>query len=207
MRRTHGFTLIELLIATSIFSIIILSLYSAFQSGISSYNRVDSAFNLYQTARIVFNRIELDLKDSFIYLEDDSKFKGTSQTLEFFSVIDSFEKGQAFSNICRVKYELNNDILKRIFYQGLDALEENSKFEGEELSSDVKEISFQYAYATNSLDKSYDWQESWPKENDLTQRKTLPLAVKIKLSLTEKDRHQKELGIVVFNKTVPLSLN
>jgi len=206
-RGVTGFTLIELLIAASIFSIIILSLYSVFQSGILIYKRVDSAFGLYQTARIVLNRVELDLKNAFTYSSANSKFIGTSSNLDFFSVVDSFESLEASSNICRIKYELNNNILKRFCYQGLGAIKENPEIEGEELSEDIKEISFEYAYATENKDKPYAWQDAWPKkEEDTSQQKNLPLAVKIKLGLIERDKAQNNLSIVEFTRTIPLPL-
>lgn len=201
-----GFTLVELLIAISIFSIIILSLYSAFQSGVLSYNKIDSAFNIYQTVRVVFNRMELDLKNSFPYSKTDSKFTGSMQTLGFVSAVDSFKKYELSSQILGVRYELNNGILKRTCYQGLGAVEENLESEGEELSSDVKEISFEYACATDKPENPYSWQESWPKGENSEQKKFLPLAVKIKLSLIEKDKRQKEINIIEFSKIVSLPL-
>lgn len=200
-----GFTLIELLIAASIFSIIILSLYSAFQTGILTYNKMDSAFGVYQTSRVALNRIELDLKNSFAHSKDDSKFRGSGQTLDFFSVIDAFEKGTSYASVYRIKYELSGTALKRTCFQGIDALKESAAvFEGDELTSEAKEISFQYAFATSNPDKPYDWQDSWPKADNPDQQKTIPLAVKIKLSLIEKNRQQKELGIVEFTKIVSL---
>jgi len=199
-----SFTLVELLISISIFALIILSLYSAFQTGFLSYNRIDSAFNIYQTARLILNRIDLDLKNAFIYSRDDSRFRGNAGALEFFSIADSFQKGETFSYFCRIRYESNNQILNRVFYQNLEAVKEDSVLEGEELSPDVKEISFQYAYKSPDPSKPFDWQDSWPKEGDTNQKKDLPLAVKIKLSLIEKNKQQEH--IVEFSRTVALPL-
>jgi prepilin-type N-terminal cleavage/methylation domain-containing protein len=203
-----GFTLVELLIASSIFSVIILSLYSAFQTGVLTYNRMDSAFMVYQASRVTLNRLELDLKNSFIYSENDAKFRGSSQTLDFFSVIDAFEEGASYASVYRIQYELSGTALKRTCYQGVDALKENgAAFAGDELTSEAKEISFQYAFATGNPDKPYDWQDSWPQADNPEQQKALPLAVKIKLSLIEKGRQEKELSIVEFTKIVSLPLS
>lgn len=207
----RGFTLVELLIAASIFSVIMLSLYSAFQTGILSYNRIDSAFNVYQTARIVLNRIELDLKNSFIYSKADSKFIGNSQTLELYSIVDTFQEGEVSSKASLIKYDLSDGILKRTCYAGLGTLKENPEITGDVLSSDVEELSFQYAYTAANPDKLYDWQDSWPNIDDISkkneQEKTLPLAVKIKLALIERDRQEKKIGIIEFNKIVSLPLS
>jgi prepilin-type N-terminal cleavage/methylation domain-containing protein len=207
IKTRRGFTLIEILIASSIFSLVILGLYSAFQTGIFAYNRIDSAFNIYQTARILFNRMESDLKNSFIYSEDDSKFQGTGSGLEFFSAVDSFTESTSVVAICRIKYYLEADSLKRSCQQGLDALQDGADIEGEELSADVKEVSLQYAYSKGIKDKPFEWQDSWPQENVPESKKTLPLAVKIKLSLIERDRHKKETQVVEFTKIVLLPLS
>lgn len=208
MRREHGLTLVELLIAASIFSVIILTIYSAFHTGILSYRKIDSAFDVYQTARLILNRMELDLKNSFVFTKKDSKFQGNKTSINFFSPVDSFSEGKSSLDLCHIKYELSNGILNRACYKGLDALKGNpeSPIE-EELSSDVKELSFEYAYLTGDLDEPYTWQEIWPSEDpnkQEEQKKTLPLAVKIKLSLIEKNKLQ---NVVNFNKTVSLPLS
>jgi type II secretion system protein J len=202
-----GFTLIELLIAALIFSIIIISIYSTFQTGILSYKKIDSAFEVYQAARIILKRMELDLKNAFIYGQEDSKFKGSPQALNFFTTVDSFEKGRMYTNICRIKYEFSDNKLKRAYYKGLDALIETQDAIGEELNSDIQEVTFNYAYATNIPEKPYDWADNWPKEDDVNQKKNLPLAVKIKISLRQKDKALQEGRVIEFNKIVPLPLS
>jgi len=201
-----AFTLVELLIATAIFSVVALSLYSAFQTGILSYKRVDSAFNVFQTARILLNRLELDLKNAFVYAETDSKFSGSGSTLNFFSLIDSYEKDNICTNVCRVKYDLDGNVLKRTCFYGLQALNDNPEPKGEELSTDVKEISFYYAFATGNPDNPDEWQDSWPKAGDANQKKSLPLAVKIILSVIQRDKNKKETGVIEFSRIIPLPL-
>lgn len=188
-----GFTLIELLISSAIFSVIVLSIYSAFQTGILSYNKLDSSFDLCQTARIACNKIERDLRNSFCYLKADSKFKGQSWQFDFFCRLDSINsQAEVYPEICRVIYELNGGVLKRTCYKGLDALEKDTSvldIQADDLAGQVKEISFKYASAVkNNSEKCYDWQEIWPKENDPyhpDQEKELPLAVRITIVLSE----------------------
>lgn len=190
-RQKRGFTLIELLISAAIFSIIVLSIYSAFQTGILSYNKLDSSFDLYQTARIVFNKIERDLRNSFVYRTDDSMFKGQAQQLDFFCRLDSFNsQAEVYPEICRVIYELNGDVLKRACYKGLDALVEDASaldIQADELAGQIKALTFEYAFTVkNPSEKCYDWQKIWPEKNDPDhQEKSLPLAVRITLVLSE----------------------
>lgn len=218
----RGFTLVELLIAISIFSVIILSVYSAFHTGILSYYKIDSAFDVYQTARTILNRMELDLKNVFVYEQNDSGFKSDNQALDFYTILDSFDKdGKTYSDFAAIKYELSGGFnieltspgtLKRTYYKGEDALKKDVtdvNGESDDLTSDVRELSFQYAYSTGNTDKPYDWQGSWPS-TDLTkpagQERKLPLTIKIKLVLIEKDRQKNEIGNIEFTKTIYLAL-
>ncbi len=194
MRKIRAFTLIELLMAFSIFSAVALSIYSTLRAGILTYNKTDYAFGVYQTARLFFNRIELDLKDSFNYYDSDSKFKGDIQNLEFFSVTDIFEEGVSNPNISYIRYNLNNTGLKRLSFRGLDALKGDADTGSEDSYPNIKKIAFQYAYSVQDANKPYDWQDTWPLENNENQKKSLPLAVKIELSVDDK----------VFTKVISL---
>jgi hypothetical protein len=146
--------------------------------------------------------MELDLKNSYIYSQKNSKFSGQSRTVSFFTIVDSYKKDYLQPNICHIKYVLENTILKRVCQIGQDALKEDLNQEGEELSSKVKEINFQYAYLTSRQDSPYSWQEFWPKEE--AQKIQVPLAVKIKLLLIGKDNSDE--NVVEFTKIVVLPL-
>lgn len=204
--KKKGLTLIELLIATSIFSLIALSLYSALQAGILTYNKMDSAFSVYQSARILLARIGRDLNNTFIYSIGDSNFKGSPGELDFFSTVDTFENGENSPGISRIKYSFANGSLNRSYYGGIDAIKANSDSEGEELSSDIREIVFEYAYPTNNPEMPYIWQDAWPEPNDAEQKKGLPMAVKIRLLMIERNR-QKEPSVIEFNRIIPLHIN
>lgn len=204
--KTRGFTLLELLISTAIVAVLILTLYSAFQTGILSYNKMDSASNIYQTARILFYRMTRDIANSFSYAEKDSRFIGNKQTLEFFSVADTFEKGEAVPSVCRIKYSSADFALKRGYLSNLAAItvKEIPQDSQEELTSDAKELTFEYACASDNSDAPYNWQDSWPVQNNQEQLQSRPLAVKVKLVLVERDKKKKEIGTVEFNKVIPL---
>jgi len=182
MNKKYGFTLIELLISASILSIVMLSTYSAFHTGVLSYKKIDSAFNIYQAATLILNRMELDLKNSFIYSREDSKFKGDNNNIDFFSVLDTFDKEFLPKPVlCRLKYSRQDIKFKRAVSVNQEALKEEAVSEGEELSSAIKEVKFQYATGR----KERPWQELWPEGNDNAQKAALPAAVKIELTLKE----------------------
>jgi len=196
-----SFTLIELLIAVTIVTLIILSVYSAFNTGILAYKKIDSAFDGYQEARIILNRLETDLRNSFAYSQESSFFKGGSQTLYFFNVSQIYDKNDEYSDLCRIKYYLEGSTLKRTIYKGIAALIEDENVELQDFSAMVKNIDFEYAYMSTDGKPGIVWQNVWPQKDE--QGKGLPLAVKVKLVLIGKGvKQQRLLG---FTKTIALA--
>jgi len=200
MKNKKGFTLIELLIVIAIFSLLILSIYSAFRTGLLSQEKIDTATNLYQKARLSLSLIEIELKNSFVYAKLDSRFIGTSESMEFFSIPDAYDKeGRIFSNIGYVRYEILDNFLIRKAFEGALALKPNPEDKGKQFLSGVEDFSLQFAAASTAPNRIYEWQDLWPKDGDLDQKKQLPIAVKIKLVLKQKDN-----SLVEFNKVIPL---
>jgi prepilin-type N-terminal cleavage/methylation domain-containing protein len=199
MKKKGGFTLIELLVSASILSVVMLGAYSAFRGGVLSYKKIDSALSVYQAAISLLNRMELDLKNSFAYRQQDSKFKGDNRNMDFFSVLDIFDEELAAKTVlCRLKYSWQERKFKRAVAVNQEALKEEGAPEGEEAPSAIKEVKFQYATGG----KEGRWQELWPKENDGAQKATLPAAVKIELTLKADSGES-----VTFIKTVYLPLD
>lgn len=205
-RRIKGVTLIELLICVALSSIIALSLYSALAAGILTCNRMDSAFGVYRNARILLNRLGQDLACAFIYSAENSGFGGAPGRLAFFSTVESFANGKSSPGICRLSYVFENGALTRVCYRGIAALKEMPDSPVEKLSSGIKELSFEYAAAAEDPRLPYHWQDSWPKPDNPKQKNSLPLAVKIKFSLMERDR-RKETAIIEFSRIVPLHID
>jgi type II secretory pathway component PulJ len=195
-----SFTLVELLIAVTMISVILLSLYSAFNTGILSYKKIDASFDAYQEARAIFNRIEIDLKNSFPYKKDVSLFNGTSEHLEFFTVLDIYNKDKIDTQICRIKYQFDTNTLKRTAYVAEAAIDNTTEPVPEELSAAVKSINFEYAGIDSSGKEAFTWQANWPQDN--TQGNEMPLAVKAKITLV--GRNEKQENLIEFSKTIPM---
>ncbi|MDD4955333.1 MAG: type II secretion system protein GspJ [Candidatus Omnitrophica bacterium] len=195
-----SFTLIELLITASIIAVIILSVYSAFNTGILAYKKIDSAFSGYQEARVVFNRLESDLRNSFVYSKQSSLFKAGPQELDFLNVSRIYDNDKEYSNLCRIKYELSGTTLKRTAYSGLSALSRDDSIKPQDFSSSIKSVDFEYAYIGNGEKKEILWQNSWPKIEN--QAKQLPLAVKVNLVIISKEEKQQKL--LMFTKIISL---
>lgn len=202
MSKRNGFTLVEVLITVCIFSIIIGSIYAAFNTGLLSYRKIDSSFESYQPARVALNKLELELKNSFAYKKDDSYFKGQKDSLDFFTHSQAFdENGNPVPAISRVVYRVEAGALKRLDYPGLKAISTEPFIpEPEALAEDLKEITFEYACPeeTAGVEKKFLWLEKWPKEEGAGKNTSLPLAVKIKMVL-------KQGGELVKVISLPLS--
>ena len=215
-QKASGFTLLELLIAISISSAIILSIYSAFYTGILSSNKIDASFEAYQSARTILNRIELDLRNSFPYYKssnDNSRFRGARGELSFYSIVDYFSGDESFLRVCRIEYRLEGapvaPVLRRYVFKGLDALKDDVAVEPEELSVNIKEIVFRYRYPPPAgmpvTTDPFPLQDTWPEENNPEQLKDLPFALDITLILKQKERNRPATE-VAFTKTVVLPL-
>jgi prepilin-type N-terminal cleavage/methylation domain-containing protein len=183
-----GFTLVEVLITTLIFSIVMLSMYSVFHTGRITYKKMDSAFDLYQKARIIFNRLDQDLRNSFVYKKNNAGFSGTREGIDFFTLLNSFDNaGGVFEQVSQIKYEFQDPALRRTQLKGLDILKEGSGEITFNLINDASDLSFQFA-APNAGDaqSAYTWQDIWPRKTGAQgnlQEKTLPLAVKVEMIL------------------------
>lgn len=200
MKRKRSFTLVELLIVTGIFSLLIVSIYSAFRTGLASQRKIDAATDLYQKARLSLSLMETELRNVFVYSKSDSRFIGNSEAMEFFSILDKYDKeGQVSSGIGYIKYEILGNSLTRKAGQGMFALKAASEGENKLFLSEVEELSMQFAAPSTDLVKSYEWQDLWPQHGDVNQKKQLPVAVKIKLVLKQKDNNSVE-----FNKIIPI---
>lgn len=200
-RKKKSFTLIEVLITSAITGIIILSVFSAFNTGFLAYKRVDSAFDIYQQARIIFSKLETDLRNSFAYSKDASCFKGSAQSMDFFNISDIYGQDKQHSELCYIKYQFDGSILRRSVYAGIAALGDYADDEEQKFSNTVSSIDLEYACINEDDEKSITWQDSWPQTEE--QIRQLPRAVKIKLSLMNKDGKQQRL--LKFTKTIALA--
>ena len=190
MRKNKAFTLVEILLSITIFVVIAVSLYSVFNTGMFSYRRIKGGVSVYQTARGVFNRIGLDLRNSFAFSEEETKFEGNNKEITFFTLVSG-----PYSN---VSYSLQEDRLMRLCKKGPESIKEDYLLEPSIIAKKIKDLQFSYAFLTGD-ENIYDWQNVWAEEE--TEKDQMPLAVKIRLVLEEESSKQKnevELERIVF---------
>lgn len=179
MKRPNAFTLVELLIASVIFVVVMTTIYSAFHTGIFGFRNIEEIINTYQTARQILERINLDLRNSFFYSEEESKFTGENNKLSFFTLVDSYQGDKIIPEYAFVAYKLEGNKLMRLCRKRQDALNDKLDIESDEMASNVGEIIFSYGYF-GAGSQEIRWKDSWED------KKAFPLAVKINLTIKDK---------------------
>lgn len=185
MKRNRAVTLLELLIAASITLVVLLTIYSSFHTGILGSRNIEETVSLYEAARQILERINLDLKNSFRYSNGQTKFIGSKNEIGFLTAVDTFNEDTITQEYAFVSYKLEEGRLMRVCRRGKESLNEKSEVEYEEMAP-VEGITFNYGYrAAISEPVKFD-KDTW---DDNT---VLPLAVKIKLTLGNKVKQDFE---------------
>jgi len=186
MKRNAGFTLIEILVASLIFTVVMLTIYSAFHSGIFGYRDIEENINVYQQAKIILERINLDLRNAFIYSDGDAKFIGDNDSgvLSFFTTVDAYQAQGLASTYARVEYSMDGEKLMRRCLKNQESLSSTVVTKAQEMGSGIK-IKFQYGYLPVP-DQDVVFQDSWAKGPTPPdpEKKNLPVAVKVNLTIT-----------------------
>lgn len=194
MQKTKAFTLVELLIASSIFIVVMLTIYSAFHTGIFGYRNIEEAIDTYQAAGQILGRINLDLRNSFVYAANETKFEGENNRISFLTLVDSYQEDNAVQDYAFVAYTLEGNKLMRLCRINQDSLNNESETEPEEMADNIG-IIFTYFY----IDPD-DPANSSLKEKDLWDDK-LKLPVAVKINLTVKGKTESN-----FQRTIYLPL-
>ncbi|MFH0827375.1 MAG: prepilin-type N-terminal cleavage/methylation domain-containing protein [Candidatus Omnitrophota bacterium] len=182
MKRTNAFTLVEVLISSSIFLIVLVTVYSAFHAGVFGYRNIEDRIALFQAGRFILERIQLDLRNSFAYSKDQTRFLGLADEISFLTLIDTFWQNTLIQEVALVSYSPQGDKLMRLCKRGKLALDEKSGVAPDEMVQGLQELNFEYGYI-DPIDKSLKFKDSWVLESE---QKTFPVAVRIKLVLRNK---------------------
>jgi prepilin-type N-terminal cleavage/methylation domain-containing protein len=190
MKEGEGFTLVELLVGLTIFSVVVISLYSAFSTGILARRKGGNASDSFQTARVALNDIGSELKKMVPY--SGYGLIGRPEELSF-PVVDFQTEGEL--RLSRITYSLkeNSDLKALIKKREILVGELSLAYE---LAPRVKELSFHYAFL-DSLTDSLQWKATWSCTD------TLPQALKTVLTLQTRGKDRA----ITFTKVVALPLS
>lgn len=191
MKRS-GFTFIEIIVSITIFTVIIVSVYSVFYMGIKTWRRNQEERSL-QKIRMAFLKIEKELKRTFFF--SAVPFKGTPKEVLFPLSVSDLDSDT--EKLYVVTYAINRD--EHLGLEGLQRKEsvfseDPGDFEEKKknLLSLMEEIRFEYASTSGDSSKTLAWQDEW----DSAAEDSLPSGVRISL---EVDTPQE-----VYNKVVLL---
>lgn len=195
MRRiTPGFTLVELLIASLILTAVLIGVYGSFQAGMFGFRSISESASLQQEVTRAFNRIELDLRNSFAYSQEDTYFYGTPNSLSFVCLSSKYDKSQVYPVFSFIKYSFSKSTLSRLARNDKDSLNKDSLTKPEELAGNLSSFSFTYGYKSTPEGPLKFDKAVW---ND---KKKIPQAVRVTMSI--KDKVVKEFSRTIY---IPLS--
>lgn len=197
-----GFTLVELLLSSALAALVLVSIYAFYRTGMFSYRKTELTFKALHTSRLLFNRMEQDIKNSFIYADNDSRFTGSNNTMQFLSLSDWYLAGKKYTGICRIRYVVSEGSLTRNTAKGLSAVDTQTNAAEEVIAYKIKHMSFRFAGPTDDPVNPIEWVTVWPK--DSAHINTLPLAVNISLSL-QADTESGET--YDFEKEIPIPIS
>jgi len=177
--KIKGFTLIELIIAMLIFSIIAVAIYSTFSTGLIAWRKGEESSRSYQDARLILNRMALELRNAFFY--SNIKFVGKANELYFatflpFSSLPGIDQLQLY----RVAYHLDNNHSLQYQEESLPEVFQGKEEKAQEFASSVQELSFAYGYEyfrEGKKEPQFIWKDEW------IDKKAVPSLVRITLIL------------------------
>lgn len=189
IRKINAFTLLELLIASSIFIIVIISIYSAFQTGLFGYRNIEKNIEIDQTARQILDRINLELRNSFSYSKTESKFMGEKNKISFLTLIDTYTQSKVTEDFALVSYLFENKKVMRLCRLNAESL--NDKLQDyEEMADNINTIDFTYITFNAGGEKKE--KDNW---DDLV---NLPTAIKVKLVIKDEKTNTEK----IFERTI-----
>ena len=146
---TGAFTFVELLIAISIFSVIAISIYTAFNAGIFSWRQLNASSGDYQQLAVT---LDLMADEIASYITSDKvKFEGSKDKITFFSRIRNNDK----YNLAKVAFFFDSSA------KSLMRSEENIKITTEELFPGIKALEFKYFCKKPGAENGYEWVDSF----------------------------------------------
>jgi len=188
--KRNGFTFIEVVISITIFTIIIVAVYSVFYMGLRTWRKGQEEKSL-QKVRLAFLKIEKELKKTFFFSK--VPFKGTREGMIFPLSLPE----EDIEKIYVVTYSIDKDkdtdfkqlIRKeKIFTEDFHSVEEKEK----SLLPLMKDIKFEYAYLVQNPIKTLEWQNMWDGE----EKDNIPSGVRISL--------EREDSAEVYSKLILL---
>lgn len=200
MKNNKGFTLIEIILAIAIFSMMISIIYVSFFGSINTMNSCEDSLKLYQTARLIFERMTKEINCAFIssaneniaFIGVDGIDRGSpSDTLNFTSTFYS-ETGEGVKEggLSEIGYFCAFESPEKgLLFWRKDTPPDEDPEEGGmtlELSEQINGLNFSYYNGSS-------WQEDWDsRDNHL-----LPKFVSVKITLPDTNEETVTFSTII----------
>lgn len=197
-----GWTLVEVMVASAIYAIAMAGVYAAFHSGFFGYHRIADQAAATRLASQIFERLDADLRNACALGEEDARFSGTDQRLDFLTLLDVFYEGRVVQRYARVFYEKSGSDLTRQVFKDKESMKSSSlDFSRDALGPEEGFDNIAFSYGRRlSADKPLDWIAEWPEkksEGQAASASAMPEAVKVKLSL-KKNKRAFDLERIIY---------
>lgn len=176
--RVYGLTLVELLIASFIFSMVAVTVYASFHAGIAGLRRTEKAIASERRLRIVFERLNADLRNAFAFSDQESGFTGYPAGLKFFTLADFYRDEAMGREYSCVAYYLQAGCLMRACCRGKASLDCGSGSPAEEMADQIQAIRFSYGYRSTTA-ATLSFRDTWVSQGTEGGVKFLPVAVRV----------------------------
>lgn len=197
--KNKGLTLIETVVVVAVLSVLSLSLYIVFKSGMDAWSRSDTRLEVFQNARVILGQISRELRGAFV--GGDAVFAGADGGG---SSPDEIEFATAIGNsIYQLKYWIDAGSTPNVFTREYEedpdfgagiTWEEPIAFN--EAGDDVRVSNIQFEYWDDEAGPA-----AWTGDGDWTDTGRLPAEVKIILTLEDSntDTYQFETKVYLPN--------
>jgi len=179
LNRKAGFTFIELMVVSSIFAVIAVAVYSTFGIGIFAWKKSQNTQNLLQDIRLSLDKMAQDLENAVLYSKEAgfSNFTGEKNKISFYSLVEVFSSLPPHSELRKITYSLNGNVLQRLEQTYPEYLREEEQRLPEEIANQISNLNFSYCYSDEEAQPPYKWKDTWDS------LQVIPQAVKIELEL------------------------
>jgi len=179
-----GFTLVELLVSSAIMTMIAITVYAVFSSGVRVWKKGSQTSTYERHLRLFSEKLSRELRNTFRF--SNIPFEGTKDSMAFAGLVDG--------GVGRISYFLNSENIfcrRQQSYAETFKKDDFSGFEG--LILGVSELNLSYCYLDNTTGE-YKWKPEWVKgEQD-----TIPQAVKIELIFKGKLGRESKFSKTIF---------
>jgi len=175
--KNRAFTLMELLLATVIFAVVAVAVYSCFNAGLLAFKRTKASSEEFCDTHKALEKIAFDLRNNIT--SEKWNFKGTSGSVEFVTA-GAYQVGYYAKDERLI--ETRKDLIDLFSEEGQDPAEDM-------LLDSVKSLNFKYYYSLPESEDEFVWRAAWLEKD------RAPKGVRIELVLSTGNKFSKHVHI------------